>query len=787
MQTRTVYVEREGKERIVEKVVEVVKEVEVEKLVKVQDKLLVEVQVESEQHKAIRSQLEEYNKSVIDQRNQMGRQLEANNEVVRQEREAKTLLEAKLAALQAKVMGGGRSPIRGARAKSDAEPGGERKKLGDRGSEDGVEEADTAEKALARQAAEYKRAQLKLKAQKRAQAKAEREKKALEAEKAEAEAQLLEREVEQKEQSGVMRKMREKYKKRSEQQKQEIEDLTEEFQSERETYLTEMRRQNKEIQLYEQIAALVFSSKEIGKVWERAKYDEETETWILPRIKPRTDYAGNMGLTSLPTLGGGPPGSAQALSGGSSASASAEGEDGQETPVGYTAEQIAYANQQAAEAASVRRGDRRNSSAGGRPSSRGGGNGGGSRGGSRGTGNRSGISSQGSNVGGMMVGSEVDQYDAQEMLALQAQQQERQYRESVEVGDGRKKGHARRDKNRKKKGKETDGGDEEADRERRRQRKERRDRKEKHGTRRESSADDYVGANEMDELLNELEGGDTDGVNTAASEAEEGGRGGATGMPPRHHGSRNSSAEKRGRSSSAKKKERGEEGSRGDKAERARLKAEKKASKLEKQRRRERHEAKKRKKDEKTRRLQEKREKKKRRELENRTDDSSFGASPPPQGRVNGEGGGWGRNGPADGRASTDLGDASGGMNMEGEAVEEDAMLLSSSETESEGGYADVQFDAGGGAGGLSGVDGPRMEGNESSETEDDDVPGDVYENDGNSRPFTTVGKHRNSDAEDGCPSDASSVTDDENETREGEFGGPNTPSVTGPSEGLVV
>ena len=59
----------------------------------------------------MKEQLEEYNRSVIDQRNQMGRQLEANNDMMRREREAKEMLQAKLEALQAKVMGGGRSPL----------------------------------------------------------------------------------------------------------------------------------------------------------------------------------------------------------------------------------------------------------------------------------------------------------------------------------------------------------------------------------------------------------------------------------------------------------------------------------------------------------------------------------------------------------------------------------------------------------------------------------------------------------------------------------------------------
>ena len=108
----------------------------------------------------------------------------------------------------------------------------------------------------------------------------------------------------------------------------------------------------------------------------------------------------------------------------------------------------------------------------------------------------------------------------------------------------------------------------------------------------------------------------------------------------------------------------------------------------------------------------------------------------------------------------------------------DDRDLLSSSETESDGDYEDIDFDMDGN--GVNGGVGMVMNdraigrmaddlGDESSDTEDE---GDE---DGLGRPYTTAGQFR--DDEEGYASAASSVTDDGDEAFE----------FAGPAAGLVA
>ena len=85
---------------------------------------------------------------------------------------------------------------------------------------------------------------------------------------------------------------------------QELQDTKEEFDRHREVLMNTVREQTKETKLLEQLIALFLPSTELGKVWERAVWDEEAEEWTLPTIKPRKQYSQ---VVKLPTLGGGPP------------------------------------------------------------------------------------------------------------------------------------------------------------------------------------------------------------------------------------------------------------------------------------------------------------------------------------------------------------------------------------------------------------------------------------------------------------------------------------------------
>lgn len=52
------------------------------------------------------------------------------------------------------------------------------------------------------------------------------------------------------------------------------------------------------------MARQILSSKEIARIWERGEYDEDEQTWILPRIKPRPTYSSDAcKLPFLPTPG----------------------------------------------------------------------------------------------------------------------------------------------------------------------------------------------------------------------------------------------------------------------------------------------------------------------------------------------------------------------------------------------------------------------------------------------------------------------------------------------------
>lgn len=63
-----------------------------------------------------------------------------------------------------------------------------------------------------------------------------------------------------------------------------------------------------------QVARQLLSSKEISRIWERGEYNEDEQTWVLPRIKPRGSYIGDP--CKLPLLA--PPGAVNGSGGGGS-------------------------------------------------------------------------------------------------------------------------------------------------------------------------------------------------------------------------------------------------------------------------------------------------------------------------------------------------------------------------------------------------------------------------------------------------------------------------------------
>lgn len=73
-----------------------------------------------------------------------------------------------------------------------------------------------------------------------------------------------------------------------------------------------------------QVARQLLSSKEIARIWERGEYNEDEQTWVLPRIKPRASYIG--GPCKLPLLA--PPGAVNGGGGGSGSGSRASATNG---------------------------------------------------------------------------------------------------------------------------------------------------------------------------------------------------------------------------------------------------------------------------------------------------------------------------------------------------------------------------------------------------------------------------------------------------------------------------
>jgi kinesin family protein 3/17 len=257
-----------------------------ETVVEIQQRIVekeVFIEVESEQSKAQRKALEGYNDAVVQQRNELGAAMEAKDQQVETERKARELLQAKLDALQSKVRG--------------TTVGSPSKSL--RG-ENVEEDQDDPVILLARQQAEFRRAQLKLRAEKKRKARLAAEKEVAEKRSAAVQHELAEAKADH-EKIGLIHQQQQQVLSRQLIAAQcEIQDLQAEFQTEREDLLETIRQQERQNQLLKQVCSLLFSTTEMGKMYERSSWDHDSEVWILPRIKPRT----GMQKIKLPSLNG---------------------------------------------------------------------------------------------------------------------------------------------------------------------------------------------------------------------------------------------------------------------------------------------------------------------------------------------------------------------------------------------------------------------------------------------------------------------------------------------------
>lgn len=152
--------------------------------------------------------------------------------------------------------------------------------------------------AEARANAEKKVMQMKLKAQKKKQAKLDAERQQALQEKAEIEEELRSVVENQEQLEQRIKKLQKKYERKLEAARAEITDLHEEFEAEREELLATIREQNREQLLWQQLAQLVYSPRELQKMMAQAAWDEQHEVWSLPRVKHRQE-AGSVKLPDI--------------------------------------------------------------------------------------------------------------------------------------------------------------------------------------------------------------------------------------------------------------------------------------------------------------------------------------------------------------------------------------------------------------------------------------------------------------------------------------------------------
>lgn len=249
--------------------------------------------------------------AVTEQRNSLGQRLEHTEaQALRSKAEADALAE-RLAALQSMVI----SSAGSLQKKQKKRKGGK--------------EEEDPEVVLARQQDEYRRTQHKLRQQRKREARLKKEKERMEAERQQAEGVYKTAQEELESKYRAAKHQLKKLSGKHEAVLEELEDTrrvrgagrrgalpssltpslplcAQEAAQEKEQLLDAIREQNREVRLFEQLANMFLTPSELGKVWERAEWDEDRDVWLLPRIRPRKDFT-PLQLPDLgtPTLGGG--------------------------------------------------------------------------------------------------------------------------------------------------------------------------------------------------------------------------------------------------------------------------------------------------------------------------------------------------------------------------------------------------------------------------------------------------------------------------------------------------
>ena len=92
-----------------------------------------------------------------------------------------------------------------------------------------------------------------------------------------------------------LRAVKKKYDKKVRGLMREIDELQEEAHFDRERLLEELRQQARDTRLYELICREVLTEKELRRVCDKARWDEDEEDWVVPYVKARGDGGGGGG------------------------------------------------------------------------------------------------------------------------------------------------------------------------------------------------------------------------------------------------------------------------------------------------------------------------------------------------------------------------------------------------------------------------------------------------------------------------------------------------------------
>lgn len=103
-----------------------------------------------------------------------------------------------------------------------------------------------------------------------------------------------------------MTKMKKRYEKKLATVKDELDDLREDFYYQRKQLMDAMVEQEKDAKLYELICRSVLTDKDLRKILDKCRYDEESDEWIIPFSKKKYigDQSNSNQITNTPSSGG---------------------------------------------------------------------------------------------------------------------------------------------------------------------------------------------------------------------------------------------------------------------------------------------------------------------------------------------------------------------------------------------------------------------------------------------------------------------------------------------------